>query len=82
MEKCALKPGSKVLVRVGKNLSKGCMAVQIAKRVWRLTVVATCATADMDIVVSMGADSVIAESAVEQLDSHRPFDSVIDHVSK
>jgi NADPH:quinone reductase-like Zn-dependent oxidoreductase len=80
LEKAALKPGSKILVRVGKDLNKGCMAIQLAKRVWRLTVIATCATADMELVLSMGADSTIGESAFDDLTRQSPFECVVDHV--
>jgi len=76
-----VKAGDKVFIN-GSSGGVGVLGVQIAK-VLGCQVTATCSTANVDLVRSLGADTVIdykTSDVLQSLRSHGPFDHVVDNV--
>ncbi|KXL50638.1 hypothetical protein M433DRAFT_158001 [Acidomyces richmondensis BFW] len=76
-----VKAGDKVFINGGSG-GVGVLGVQIAK-VLGCRVTATCSTANVDLVQSLGADAVIDYKTCDVLQSLRsqgPFDHVVDNV--
>jgi len=80
LEKGNLEPGQRVLI-YGASGTCGTMAVQIAKH-RGAHVTGVCSTANLDLVRSLGADSVLDYTSLDSIDPGVPFDFMLDAVGK
>jgi NADPH:quinone reductase-like Zn-dependent oxidoreductase len=80
MEKGNIRRGHEVLV-YGASSTTGTMAIQYAKYLGA-KVTAVCSTANVGLVKSLGAETVIDYTRVEALNSGARFDFVLDAVGK
>lgn len=80
LEKGNVKRGQRVLI-YGASGTCGTTAVQIAKY-WGAHVTGVCSTANLDLVKSLGADSVIDYTKENSLDPGVRFDFILDAVGR
>jgi len=80
MEKGDIQPGQRVLV-YGASGTSGTTAVQYAKHLGA-EVTAVCSTANVELVRSLGADTVIDYTQVDALEPGVRYDFVLDAVGK
>jgi NADPH:quinone reductase-like Zn-dependent oxidoreductase len=80
LEKGNVKRGQRVLI-YGASGTCGTTAVQIAKH-WGAHVTGVCSTANLDLVKSLGADSVIDYTKENSADPGVKFDFILDAVGR
>jgi len=80
LERGDIERGSRVLI-YGASGTCGTIAVQIAKH-WGAEVTAVCGTAHLELVKSLGADSVIDYTKQDSFDPATRFDFILDAVGK
>jgi NADPH:quinone reductase-like Zn-dependent oxidoreductase len=80
LEKGNVKRGQRVLI-YGASGTCGTTAVQIAKH-WGAHVTGVCSTANLDLVKSLGADSVIDYTKENSVDPGVKFDFILDAVGR
>jgi len=80
MEKGNVQHGQNVLI-YGASGSSGTIAIQFAKYLGA-KVTAVCSTANLDLVKSLGADTVIDYTKVDTLDPEVQYDFILDSVGK
>jgi NADPH:quinone reductase-like Zn-dependent oxidoreductase len=80
MEMGDIQPGHRVLV-YGASSTSGTTAVQYAKHLGAV-VTGVCSTANLELVKSLGADSVIDYTKVDALEPGERYDFVLDAVGK
>lgn len=80
MDRGAIQPGQRVLV-YGASSTSGTTAVQYAKHLGA-EVTGVCSTANLQLVRSLGADSVIDYTRVDALGPSDRYDFVLDAVGK
>ena len=77
-DKAKIKPGEHILI-VGASGAVGTAAVQMAKH-FGAQVTAVCSTANIELVKSIGADSVIDYRKNKVLPAAKPYDLIMDTV--
>ena len=80
MERGDIRPGQRVLV-YGASSTSGTTAVQWAKRLGA-EVTGVCSTANLELVKSLGADTVIDYTKVDTLEPGDRYDFVLDAVGR
>ncbi len=79
-DRARVKPGERVLV-VGASGGVGVYAVQVAKQAGA-EVVGVCSTANVELVRSLGADSVVDYTKADPRDGGQTYDVVVDTAGK
>lgn len=80
IKKASIRPGQKVLI-YGASGAVGSAAIQLARH-YGAKVTGVCSTANMDLVRSLGADTVIDYSREEVLKDGDSYDVIFDTVNK
>jgi len=80
MEKGNIQPGQNVLI-YGASGTSGTMAIQFAKYLGA-KITAVCSSANLELVKSLGADTVIDYTKVDILDPDVQYDFILDAVGK
>lgn len=80
MDRGAIQPGQRVLV-YGASGTSGTTAVQYAKHLGA-QVTGVCSTANLELVKSLGADTVIDYTQIDALEPRDRYDFVLDAVGK
>ncbi len=80
MEKGNIKPGQEVLI-YGASGTSGTIAVQLAKHLGA-RVTGICGTANLELVKSLGADTVLDYTREESIHHLKKYDFILDSVGK